>query len=362
VSSLLGAVILFSLASLLLVLPLLPAIFELRRKTDAEPLRVIQQYAGEIRHFAGGFRKCIDGLQQPLQECMVQGTTATGKLREGDEYLLLGRADDVAFEVAGTAKGTTCPLVVAAGVDLALPSGLTFLKEIYAGGQFLGGEETTYRAILGDKNVHLQRASRVMRWAHAAGSFQVDHDCDLYGRISSDIEILLQPGCIFQRLNAPRIAMGCAEAVIEESRCAVSDSDANEHIPEQSRRRRLIEGDWKIQPGEVVAENIVTRGSLRIGAGAKILGSVKSNGELIVEASVIVEGSLIGSATMHIGPRCQIGGPVIAEHEMRIQASSQCGTAQKPTTVSAPLIEVEEGSLFCGTLWAREQGRVVPRQ
>jgi hypothetical protein len=361
VNSAFATFILFSAAALLLVLPLLPALFELRRKTDAEPLSVIQAYAGEIRHFAGGFRKFIDGLQQPLLECATQGTTATGTLRDGDEYLLLGRSDQAAFEAVGTTSGATCSSVVAAGVDLALPSGLTFLKELYAGGRFLGGEDTTYRAILGDKAVHLQRASKVMRWAHASGSFQVDRDCDLYGRISSDIEMSLQPGCIFQRLNAPRIAMGSMDTVPTQSEGMESESIAREPVSDQTRRRRLIEGDWEIQPGELVEENIVTRGSLHIGAGARILGSVKSNGPLLLDSGVVVEGSLIGAATMHIGPSCQINGPVIAEHEMFIRSGSQCGTPHRPTTVSAPLIEVEEGSLFFGTLWAREQGRVVLR-
>ena len=362
VSSLIAAAILFSLASLLLLLPLLPAVVELRGKHDAAPLRVIQQYAGDIRHFAGGFRKCIDGLQQPLQECAVQGTTAKGRLREGDEYFLLGRNDDAALESAGTTKGATCSMVVAAGVDLVLPSGLTFLKEIYAGGDFLGGEETTYRAILGAKNVHLQRASRVLRWAHATGSFQADHDCDLYGRVSSDRDMRLQSGCVFQRLNAPRIAIGCGSASVEHSHRALSDSVAGEQSFEQPRQRILIEGDWEIQPGEVLAQNIVTRGKLRIGAGATILGSVKSNGDLFVEAGVIVAGSLICAAAMRIGPQCQIRGLVIAEREMLIQSESRFGTEQKTTSISAPMIDVEEGSLFFGTLWARERGRVVSRQ
>ena len=361
-SPLIATAILSSLASLLLLLPLLPGIFELYGKHDATPLRVIQQHAGEIRHFAGGFRKCIDGLQQSLQECAVRGTTAKGKLREGDEYVLLGRNDDTALESAGTTKGATCSMIVAAGVDLVLPSGLTFQKEVYAGGEFVGGEETTYRAILGAKNVHLQRASKVMRWAHATGSFQADHDCDLYGRVSSDGDMLLQSGCIFQRLNAPRIAIGCVSAAFEHSQKALSERVVGEQSFEQPRQRVLVEGDWEIQPGEVLAQNIVTRGKLRIGAGATILGSVKSNGDLVVEAGVIVVGSLICAAAMHIGPQCQICGLVIAEHQMFIESGSQCGTEQKNTSISSPFIDVEEGSLFFGTLWARERGCVVSRQ
>ena len=65
---------------------------------------------------------------------------------------------------------------------------------------------------------------------------------------------------------------------------------------------------------------------------------------------------------MRIGPRCAIHGPVIAERELAIAAGTRCGTLKHPTTVSAPHIEVEEGVVVFGTLWARERGQVVANQ
>jgi cytoskeletal protein CcmA (bactofilin family) len=359
-SPLVATAVLFSLAAVLFVLPLLPALFELQQKRDAKPLNVVQQYAGEIRHFAGGFRQCIDALQQPLSQCVASGTVGAAQLSDGDKCLLLGHTDGAVLQK--DMKGATFPFVVAAGVDLVLSPGLTFLKEIYAGGQFFGGEETTYRAILGVKNVHLGRASKITRWAHASGNFQIEHDCDLYGRISCDKDMSVRSGCTFRRLNAPRIALGDVAAGFESGDASLSEATEGDPVSDRPRRRKLIDGDWEIRPGEVFTENIVTRGKLRIGAGAKVFGSVKCNGELLVETGVTVDGSLIASATMQVGPGCKIRGPVIAEHGMVIQSGTQCGTAQTPTTVSAPIIDVEEGSLFFGTLWAREHGRVVPKQ
>jgi hypothetical protein len=79
---------------LMFTLPLLPALVELRRKTDALPLSVVQQNAGEIRHFANSFRTYIQGLDPILQRCVDSGTTATGTLADGEEYVVLGRADE----------------------------------------------------------------------------------------------------------------------------------------------------------------------------------------------------------------------------------------------------------------------------
>ena len=93
-----AALILF--VSLMLMLPLVPAFVELRLKSDASPLNVVQQHAGEIRHFANSFRTYIRVLEPTLQQCVASGTTASGILSDGVEYLALGRATISPFHPA----------------------------------------------------------------------------------------------------------------------------------------------------------------------------------------------------------------------------------------------------------------------
>jgi hypothetical protein len=348
-----ATLILMLSAGLLFMLPLLPAITELWLKRDAQPLEVIQQYGGDIRHFAQGFRKIAVALQPQLQECVASGTTATGTLPDGDEYVLFGSADE-SFFVPAARRDATWRSVVATGADLELPDGLTFAKEIYAAGDLTGGERSTFRAILGERNIHLQRASKVIRWAHAARRFRAEHDCDLFGRISSDQEIQLQSGCVFQRVGAPMIVAGFSEM-------GPQPTNAPADATPRPTGRTLYDGDLDVRAGEVVAGSIVTRGKLHIGAGAHVLGSVKSNGHLTVDSGVSVDGSLLSATTTHVGPNCRIGGPVLAEHGVIIESGTQCGTARNPTTVAAPTIELEEGVVVFGSLWARSEGRVVPK-
>jgi len=350
----LATVILVLLAGALFTLPLLPAIAELRLKRDAHPLNVIQQHAGDVRYFANSFRGYIAQFQPKLQECLTAGTNLTGRLSSGEEYLLMGRAEDASFQE----KQTTCPLIVVAGTDIVLPSMITFSKEIYAAGQFIGGEHNSYRAILGEGDILLEQDSKVMRWAHAVGKFQAARDCGLYGRISSDQEIEMHSGCTFQRLNAPCIK---TSYLIDWVRSAKPDLYPKLESRPGTVERRLFEQDLEIQRGNVIVGDVVTRGKLRIGAGAQILGSVKSNKDAVLERGVFVKGNLISAGRIHIGPRCQISGLVIGEHEVLIETETRCGTAQMLTTVSAPMITLEVGVVVFGTLWARDEGRVVPK-
>lgn len=354
----LAVAILLLTVSLMLTLPLVPALVELRRKSDARPLNVVQQNAGEIRHFANSFRDYIKGLQPTLQHCVADGTTASGTLVDGQEYVVLGRADEPLVR-ALEQRDALHPVMITAGVDLTAPAEATFSRDIYAGGQFKGGNNNNYRAILGETNVHLGASSRVMRWVHAVGAFTADAGCRLHGRISSDSLIRLRSDCSFLRLNAPRIEIGILAASADDP----SPKSIFPASPGSTPSGRFLHfGDFEVQAGQVISGNVVVRGNLRVGSGARICGSVKGTRNVLLEDGVSVEGSLISAREMRIGPKCAVHGPVVAERELAIAAGVRCGSPEHPTTVSAPRIEVEEGTVVHGTLWAREYGQVVPQQ
>jgi hypothetical protein len=354
-----GIALLALAESALLALPLLPALDELRRKRDAKPLEVIQKHAGDIAYFARVFRGYIAPLQERLRECVDARTTGWGRLENGEEYVLLGD-DRQPFVKAANLKGSTCPWLIAAGIDVTLPNDLSFVKEIYAAKSLTGGERDAFRAILCDQDIHLRTGSEMMRWAHAAGQLRADSDCRLYGRISSEREIVLAPGCTFQRLHASRIVM--EQACAENCTAAGVAEPAKDSERKNPLTRRLVDGDLRVRPGEIVSENLVARGSLHIGARARMLGGVKGHKSVVLEESVEVSGSLISSGELLVGPRCKIGGPVLAEHHVHIASGSSCGTLHFPTTVSSPLVEVMEGTVFFGTVWARDIGWVAAQR
>ncbi len=348
-SAVFSVALLLAIVGTMLALPLLPALRELREKSDATPLNVVQQNAGEVRHFADGFRLYLKGLDEDLQRAASSGMVATGSLPDGTNYMVLGRADGD-FPI----DNGVCPTLLASNGDLTVPSGATFSKDIYAGGDFSGGEKNRYRAILAEKAMHLGPASHVTRWLHAVEELSAGPGCTLLGRTSSDRLVRLQSGCRFTRVHAPLIVAG---------------SLANDHLARignyfgtqvaHSTDRFLYDGDFTIEARDVVHANIVVRGTLRIGAGARVCGSLKSGKDLVLESGVSVEGSLISGQRMHVSPNCILTGPMIAEHGMFLGTATVCGSPERPTTVTSPVIEVEEGALIFGSLWARESGRVV---
>jgi cytoskeletal protein CcmA (bactofilin family) len=338
------------LTSALMVLPLLPALAELYGKSDALPLSVIQQHTGEIRFFADGFRSYMKGLEPALRECVSSGAHTTGTMPDGSEYLVLGRGEE-ALLLPFRERNQFRPVMIASGSDLLLPSETSFSKDIYSAGSVMGGTNNHYRAILAEKDIRLGRESSVMRWVHALGEFSADGGCRLYGRVSSDAGIRLSEECSFLRLNAPYIAIGTGADPAQAPQPVSADTTTHQRL--------FHDGDFEIRAGEVFQGNLVVRGRLRIGVGARVCGSVKSEKGLVLEPGVSIEGSLISASIMQIGRDCRIRGPVIAEHMVLIRKGTHCGTVENPTTVSAPDIQVEQGVVVFGTLWARDQGQAV---
>jgi predicted acyltransferase (DUF342 family) len=354
-SALLAASALFLAFFLLLALPLTPACLELFYKTDDAPLKVVQQHAGDVRFFADGFRHYLAQIQPNLDECELYGSDALIVMPDSIPCLVLaqkGSPHDFAID-----GDKNCSKVIASIEDLELPAETTFEKDIYARRRLQGGTGNQYRAILGERDVQLAESSVVMRWVHAVGDIDCAPNCRLYGRISSERSIRLQAGCVFTRLNAPRIELG---NLLPDSAPAVGDT-AGGNATSSVMERVLHDGDLQIEPGEVFAKHLVVRGTLRIGEGARMLGNVKAQKAIVLDRGVFAYGSLISAATLSIGPHCRVQGPLIAEHTIMIDSSAMVGDAEVPTTVSAPRIEVAEGAVVFGTLWAREQGQVVAR-
>jgi hypothetical protein len=351
----LSVALLIVMSAALFMLPLIPALAELNRKSDAQPLSVIQQHAGEIRHFADRFRLYINELEPLLLQAVNTGTTLSGTLPDKTEYLVLGSGKE-ALRLPLRQSDETCPVLLATGIDLSLPPDTAFSKDVYVAGRFRGGTKNRYRAILGEKEVDLGAESHVMRWVHAVGNFSAGPACQLHGRVSSDTGIQLSGGdSTFQRLNAPQIQFGNPPMSSDFADTA-EPSDSWATPP-----RLLHDGNFEIPDGQTFRGNLVARGVLRIGRHAHILGDVKGDRGVVVDEGAILRGSLISSNTMRIGANCDIHGPVIAEKVLILEHGTRCGSAEKPTTVSAPWIQVEEGVVVFGTLWAREHGAVVAK-
>lgn len=329
------------------VLPLIPALRELFWPTDVLPLKVVDRAAGEVDFFARNFRRYFDNQMSALAATPV-GDRPPDALPDGTRLLRLGTASE-----AGS--GSEDRLVVVEH-QLALPGNETFLVELYAHAPFTGGPGAVYRAVYAEQELILGEGSRVLRWAHAAGSLSAGAHSVLQGRISSDRTVLLGGGVRFERIGAPVIAVGTANEpppdppalapkfVLPEGAYAVGD-----HV--------RVEGDLAILGGVRVTGSLVVAGSITIGLGTVVEGSIKAHRDIELSDEVQVRGSIVARRRVMVGAAAWIGGPVIAEERIRLGRSAVVGGPSHPATVSAPEVELSQGATVYGQISALQGGR-----
>jgi UDP-3-O-[3-hydroxymyristoyl] glucosamine N-acyltransferase len=240
---------------------------------------------------------------------------------------------------------------------LRIPPELVLVLELYTAESLEAGTGSIYRAVLAEGDVELGRRCMVLRWLHAGRSLRTGAGCALHGRLSADEAILLEPDCVFERLNAPRIDFGTPVSLdLHRGETELIEADDLPRVVDVSAGRWLIKRRLELPARRRVESDVVVTGSALIGEGARIIGSIKSHKDLVLERGVVVEGSVVSGRTVHLSEGCRIHGPVLAEKNIHMARGCVIGTADKPTTISARRIQVEAGVATHGTVWAHEGG------
>lgn len=361
------------------LIPFVPAIRELARPTDAEPLDAVGHDAGDLTIFAYGFRDYLSRqlplsatlappappALQPSEEGGVPRAVGAliGNLGDGTPFMQL--AGDAAALRDVEAEDGTIPCVVIAGAALALPGGETFLLELLARDAFQGGVGAVYRAVLGERDVSLGERSEVLRWVHAEGDLRVGGGSALDGRASAVGELVMGPGVTFRRVRAARVVAGGTHGSGGDIRSLPPTLPAvvtgTVKLPPGSRRERghtRIMGDFAIPSGGALVGALVVMGHLTVGEGARIGGSVKVHGDCTLGADVVVDGAIVSRGSVTTGSQCHVRGSIAAERGVTVGGGSWIGGPETPASVSAEDVVLMGGTQVFGAVTARQGGRV----
>lgn len=119
-----------------------------------------------------------------------------------------------------------------------------------------------------------------------------------------------------------------------------------------------LDGDCAIQEGHIFTGSLVVTGVLSIGDGARLDGDVKAHRGVVIGQHAQVNGSVISDGGIRVFDHAFVGGPLIAESLLQIGAGVRLGSRHAPTSVSAQVILVADGTTVNGSVWATQVGRV----
>jgi predicted acyltransferase (DUF342 family) len=357
---------LISVTAALLAVPVTPALYELRKRGDVAPLPT-SRHDGRIENFSEVFCSRVKPVLRQLDQCRAQRKISRTNL-DGTEMLLVGR-DDFGFDSAQM-RGIATVLCS----NPMIPAGTAVPSDVYAEQNLTLGGGSTVRAAFARGDITVSANSAVLRWMHAGGRIFLAEGSAVYGRLSAAEVIFLQPGCSFQHMHAPSIltvrvggGSGAADLTKADARVPARSvpfeaSDARPVLIGDelfaSRRRVRVDGDFVLPPGETMNANVIATGNLRLASGSRLFGSAKSYRNTVVEEDATVEGSIVSGRTLHLGPRCFVAGPILAEQDVVVSRGVRVGTLDALTTISCCAVRIASQCRLHGTIWARIRGHV----
>ena len=177
--------------------------------------------------------------------------------------------------------------------------------------------------------------------------------------VAASDSIEIGKGCHFQRLDAPCIYFGAnaAPTVSAEPYAALKVLNPGNATRWGKNGLRIV-GDFQIPDATFYEGCLIVTGTLSIGDDCLIQGDLKARQGLRVGSRTVIAGAVFCDESIHIQTESKINGPVLAATQLRIEPKVSIGTTQKPTTVSANHMLVEQGCVIHGTVWARDAGMV----
>lgn len=342
-------VLLLAATLVALALPMLPAIVEWRRPSDAAPLVIEAGHALDPAGFAGSFRA-------RLADALARGEGRLGRsaLAHAGGQAACG---DWPLTRAEVASGCSHRVWHVPG-DALLPPGQAFLAEVACGGSLQSTPGSVCRALLGAQRVSLAERTVVLRWVHG-DEVEVSRGCWLAGRVSAARSIVVDGQVRFTMLHAPvvRFGAGTGDAATDVAAAASAPDAPPDGVAwDGTARRGVADGALSIPAGRAWRGDLVCRGVLRLGPGCHAQGSLKSHGALGLAAGCRVDGSIVAHGLVRLNRDCTVLGAVVSETAVTIGAGCVVGAPGRPATVTAPRIVVAAGAVVHGTLWATDDG------
>jgi predicted acyltransferase (DUF342 family) len=332
----------------MLAAPLTPALLELHRRRDAAPLPT-RADDGRVTNFALAFANRIAPLMPLIEQCADRGDNQRVALPDSTTALLIGSTN-----FAGVSVADATAVILCAPASF-IPQQTTIATDVYAAGDLYVGNDCKLRAVYAAGDASFGTGTVTFRWAHARGAITLAENSAAYGRLSSGTLLRLERGSRFERVNAPIVLVGL-DAVPS---CLACESQYGKRSSMDVKMGRVLtHGDFHLACGDVLQGHVISYGRVSIESGSRILGSVKSHSAAYIGNDTEIDGAVVSAGRLHIAGGSRIRGPILAENAVFIGPNTQIGSADVPTTVSAPRIRITPGSVIYGTLWARNEGRV----
>lgn len=340
-------------------LAFVPALLEAMRHRVAMPLPVADSYQEDLRlgPFALASRvRDPEELGRALQNVRRHAQSALVPM-DSDRYALVLAPGTAIPREAGTEA-----IVLTTPWKGGEEDGAVFGSPVVVMGEAHLPPRTRLAGLYAQSLVAIGPESTVDRWLYVEGDALIGRGATLKGTATATETLALGAETTFERVSGWLVRAGQPGVARTRPQPRRTQTSQPFDPPAGARigfGRTFVTGDLEI-PDYVRAEgDLVATGTVRIGVGSVVLGSVKGRGSVEVGEGAFVQGTVFSEHDITVGAGAHIGGATVAEGHLALGAEAEVGTAARPTTASGQSIELAMGAGVHGTVWALEYGVVT---
>jgi predicted acyltransferase (DUF342 family) len=277
---------------LVLTLPAIPSIFEVRKPKDDGRLHIPEQYIRDPRFFGRSFRhKLAPFVTQARGNSYGR---AELQMRTDEEVRW---SPDLLIPALERLRG------IGVGERVVVGHGAG-IRDAYALEHLDVENDVVARTLTSDATMHIGSTVQILRWIDADGDIEVDSDSDLGLSASGGSRVTLGERVRFERVwGAPVASHTSHREAFELGRNKVTVVDAKSLGDKKSL---ILYGAVQVADGTTIPEHLKVHGSIAIEPGVHIGGNVIARGDVTLAEDVTVGGHIFAEGDIRLGPRSRV--------------------------------------------------------
>lgn len=339
-------IVLVLMTLVLYFLPFIPAWYEWKYKTDAEPFVVSFQDRTIVDYSIRLFKEYIFTHFSMILERYQRTESLMELLSNGEAYYITGKSEqlELKHEDALTKKTNKIVLFTNNGV---LPEKVNFENKIYACESLVTGEHNHLTEIYSQGNLVLRANAVVHKLAYSGESIIIKNNVRLNCYVRAEKKISFKGPAEFQYVNAP-----------------VIEFDPNTPMPQieaidvigANISRLIVEKDLILPAKSELLNHLLVKAKLSVANNCKIMGNIKSYEDIRIEENVVIFGAIFCTKDLYIADNCYIQGPIVAEGTITIGQNCFIGSSDSKTSIIAKHIKIAKGCYITGQILAKREG------
>ncbi len=301
--------------AVMVLLPLLPGLLELRVAADDDPLKIDASYARDPRFLGKSMRAKVE----PILDAAV-GEARVPFLNRKDEF---ARVTD---GLASPDREQLSEIVLSRGAFRV--GDHSEMLDVYARGEIELGAYARLRTLAGDRDARIGSHAHVVRWIDVGGNCEIGGASELGQSVSASGRLEVGPGVHFNRLFGKPIA------VVSSARAELRALELGPLIVRTATARRLVK-KLVVDAGADLEGDVIAADEVEVGAGAIVRGSIKAGGSVTLREGACVCGNIVARDTVTLERDATVLGHIFGDGDVVLHGGALVGDRHAPKTIHA---------------------------